>query len=201
MAFPDSRADDSPGAMVASGLREKILARELVPGERLIEESIAKRFGVSRVPVREALAQLESEGFVTIVRYRGATVSESLAKDSHELLQVRRGLEVLAAQLAAENRGGDAADELSAIARGQATDSPFHDLVAVASGNGHLREMVASINRRLSWGFGQNPEASFDDHAVLARAILGGAQVQAAFLMAEHLSRDEQYFADKWDTD
>ena len=71
---------------------------------------------MSRVPVREALTRLQSEGFVTIVRYRGATVSETLVQDSRELLQIRRGLEILAAQLAAANRGGAVAEELTAVA-------------------------------------------------------------------------------------
>ena len=118
VAEPLSRVE-STGDSIAHALREEILAGRLTAGERLVEEAIAKRYGVSRVPVREALNRLQSEGFVTIVRYRGAAVSETLVQDSRELLQIRRGLEILAAQLAAENRGGAVADELAAIAEDQ----------------------------------------------------------------------------------
>lgn len=203
MAEPLSRVE-STGDSIAHALREEILAGRLAGGERLVEEAIAKRYGVSRVPVREALTRLQSEGFVTIVRYRGAAVSETLIQDSRELLQIRRGLEILAAQLAAENRGGAVAGELAAFAEDQhhehGNDGPsFHELVAAASGNRQLEEMLAGVNRRVQWGLGHNPEASTSDHRVLAIAIVNGSVMQAGYLMDEHLQRDERYFADKFD--
>ncbi|MDF2827674.1 MAG: Transcriptional regulator [Mycobacterium sp.] len=205
MSEPADRVE-STGDSIAGALREDILAGRLTGGERLIEEAIAKRFGVSRVPVREALARLQSEGFVTIVRYRGAAVSETLARDGRELLQIRRGLEILAAQLAAENRGGDVATELAAFTADHGdqhevdADAPsFHALVAAASGNRQLAEMLASVNRRVQWALGHNPDASTSDHRVLAQAIASGSTVQAGYLMDEHLRRDERYFAAKFD--
>lgn len=194
--------EESTGDSIAHALRDEILAGRLTGGERLIEEAIAKQFGVSRVPVREALNRLQSEGFVTIVRYRGATVSETLIQDSHELLQIRRGLEILSAQLAAENRGGAAAAELTAIAEdhgGQRSGMPFHELVAEASGNRQLQEMLAGVNRRVQWSLGHNPHASTSDHRVLAIAIVNGSVMQAGYLMDEHLRRDEKYFVDKFE--
>jgi DNA-binding GntR family transcriptional regulator len=203
VAEPLSR-EDSTGDSIADALREEILAGRLTPGERLVEEAVAKRFGVSRVPVREALTRLQSEGFVTIVRHRGAAVSETLIQDSRELLQIRRGLEVLSAQLAAENRGGAVAAELAAIAEDrpheQGDDAPsFHDLVAAASGNRQLQELLAGINRRVQWSLGHNPDASITDHRVLAIAIVNGSVTQAGYLMDEHLQRDERYFAVEFD--
>lgn len=201
MAEPQSRVE-STGDSIAHALREEILDGRLTGGERLVEEAIAKRFGVSRVPVREALSRLQAEGFVTIVRYRGAAVSETLFQDSRELLQIRRGLEVLSAQLAAENRGGVVADELAVIA--DARDDkphegiPFHQLVASASGNRQLQEMLDGVNRRVKWSLGNNPHASTSDHRVLAIAIVNGSVMQAGYLMDEHLRRDELYFADQF---
>lgn len=198
---PERADEESPGNTIAGVLRDDILAGRRAGGERLVEEAIAKEFGVSRVPVREALAQLEAEGFVTIVRYRGATVSTTLRKDNRELLEVRHGLEVLAAQLAARNKGGTVAADLRlalAAVRGGSDDTTppssgysFHDLVAIASGNDQLREMLTGVNRRVAWGLGSNPDASAHDHAALAAAILSGAPVQAGYLMDEHLRRDE----------
>jgi DNA-binding GntR family transcriptional regulator len=194
---------ESTGDSVAHALREDILAGLLSPGERLVEEAIAKQYGVSRVPVREALNRLQSEGFVTIVRYKGATVSETLVQDSRELLQIRRGLEILAAQLAAQNRGGAVADQLAAAAEDHADVEcaparSFHELVAAASGNRQLEEMLAGVNRRVQWGLGHNPNVSISDHRVLAAAILNGSVIQAGYLMDEHLQRDEQYFTEKF---
>lgn len=202
MAEPAPRVE-STGDSIAHALREDILAGRLTGGERLIEEAIAKQFGVSRIPVREALSRLQSEGFVTIVRYRGAAVSETLVQDGRELLQIRRGLEILASQLAAEHRGGAVAAALTVIAEGGGVDDvdapSFHALVATASGNRQLEEMLAGINRRVQWGLGHNPEASTSDHRVLAQAIVNGAVVQSGYLMDEHLKRDERYFAAKFD--
>ncbi|MET0476279.1 MAG: GntR family transcriptional regulator [Mycobacterium sp.] len=201
MAEPVS-GEQSTGDSIAHALREEILAGRLTGGERLVEEAIAKQYGVSRVPVREALTRLQSEGFVTIVRYKGAAVSETLVRDSHELLQIRRGLEILSAQLAAENRGGTVADELTAIAEGQDSRDdgpPFHQLVAAASGNRQLEEMLAGVNRRVQWSLGHNPHASTSDHRVLAIAIINGSVMQAGYLMDEHLRRDERYFVDKFE--
>ncbi|TQC46584.1 GntR family transcriptional regulator [Rhodococcus sp. WS4] len=202
----DSIEDESPGDAIARVLRDEILSGRRAGGERLIEEAIAKSFGVSRVPVREALAQLEGEGFVTIIRYRGATVSTTLGKDNRELLEVRRGLEVLAAQLAARNRGGAVAAELTLVIErahrlqidkaDTANGRPFHDLVAIAAGNDQLREMLAGVNRRVAWGLGDDPDTSASDHAALAAAILSGAPIQAGYLMDEHLRRDEQTVVD-----
>jgi DNA-binding GntR family transcriptional regulator len=203
MAEPLPRVE-STGDAVAHALREEILAGRLVAGARLIEESIAKQYGVSRVPVREALNRLQSEGFVTIVRYRGAAVSETLVQDSHELLQIRRGLEILSAQLAAENRGGAVAAELAAVAEAREEPhggTPFHELVSAAAGNRQLQEMLAGINRRVQWSLGHNPHASTSDHRVLAIAIVNGSVAQAGYLMDEHLKRDEQYFAAKFEAE
>lgn len=196
--------EESTGDAIAHALREEILAGRLTGGERLVEEAIAKQFGVSRVPVREALNRLQSEGFVTIVRYRGAAVSETLVQDSHELLQIRRGLEILAAQLAAENKGGSVATELTAIAEDRdqdhGADGPsFHELVAMAAGNRQLQEMLGGVNRRVQWSLGHNPHASTSDHRVLAIAIVNGSVMQAGYLMDEHLRRDERYFMDKFE--
>ena len=74
--------------------------------ERLPEEF----HHLSRVPVREALRRLESEGFVTLMQSSGARVSEALLRDSIELMRVRRGPEVIPVRLAA-----DAGEQASAL--------------------------------------------------------------------------------------
>lgn len=194
---------ESTGDSIANALREEILAGRLSGGDRLVEEALAKRYGVSRIPVREALTRLQSEGFVRIVRHKGATVSDTMIADGRELLQIRRGLEILAAQLAAKNRGGTVAEELARVAEDEPDEDhrSFHELVATASGNKQLAEMLASVNQRVHWGLGHNPMASTGDHRILAMAIVNGRATQAGYLMEEHLERDELYFADKFGTD
>ncbi|MBF6211279.1 GntR family transcriptional regulator [Nocardia puris] len=209
----DENGRTAPREVIAQSLREEIFAGRLAPGDRLREADLAQRFGVSRIPIREALSQLQSEGFVTIVRYRGATVSAPSVTAMRELVQIRRGLEVLAAQLAARNRGGAVADELARVVElGRSAalththgDVPplvlrFHTLVAEASGNQQLQAMLEQILQRVSWIFGQRldtrTEISWSDHAAIAQAILHGAPVQAGYLMDEHITRDERLLDD-----
>ena len=192
-------------------LRAEIIDGTIPAGTRLKEEAIAARFGVSRVPIREALLQLESEGFIHTAKYKGATVSTRSVHEVVELMQVRRGLEVLAASLAAEARGGEQADALRAVvARGRragdagAVDElpplilEFHQIVARASGNSELVRMLDGLLQRIAWGFELDIEDRIDtswaDHAAIATAILGGSPVQAGYLMDEHIRKDERIY-------
>ncbi len=203
---------------IADALREDILTRRLMSGDRVREDTVAERFGVSRVPVREALRRLESEGFITLTPYRGATVSETSRRDSLEFMQVRRGLEVLAAQLAAKAEGGDWAPQLlEVVERGRRASKAheleelpplimqFHEIVANASGNRRLAEMLQQVLRRIAWGFELDLEGRLDsswaDHAAIAQAILSGSALQAGYLMDEHIAKDERLYAELYPDD
>ncbi|WP_263091487.1 GntR family transcriptional regulator [Curtobacterium sp. RIT-PI-V] len=141
---------ESKPASVLKAIRAEIIAGTLARGSRLKEDALAERFGVSRVPVREALRQLETEGFVESEKFKGVRVADSSTEVVIELMQIRRGLEVLAAELAARRQGGECADLLRAVGHEERSDqeveaahSPrfaFHGLVAHASGNSRLEK-------------------------------------------------------------
>lgn len=82
-------------------LRDMILSGELAPGSRIDQSELAQRFGVSLVPLREALARLQSSGLVRIVPHRGAFVESLSVDELLDIYQVREALEELAARLAA----------------------------------------------------------------------------------------------------
>lgn len=90
----------SKSDLVAAALREYIMTGALEPGAPLRQRQLAKRFGVSATPVREALRRLESEGLIVNDVHRGSTVAKS-AGDLHEKVQIRAVLEGLASSLAA----------------------------------------------------------------------------------------------------
>src|SRR6185436_7675015 len=75
--------------MVADTIRERILAGEFGPGERLAEERLSEELGISRMPVREALRVLASEGMVTLNPRRGASVTQYSEAQAQELIEVR----------------------------------------------------------------------------------------------------------------
>jgi DNA-binding GntR family transcriptional regulator len=89
--------------VVVPTLREAIVDNVLAPGSRLREVQLAAQLGVSRTPVREAFAQLEREGLVTIAPRVGAFVREVTLRDVDEIYSVRAALEGMAVQLAAQN--------------------------------------------------------------------------------------------------
>lgn len=79
--------------MVADILRNKILSGEIVAGEALRQEALAKEFDVSRIPVREALLQLEAQGLVAFEPHKGAIATELSPAKIHELFQLRAMIE------------------------------------------------------------------------------------------------------------
>lgn len=99
VAGPDALAD----LVVVPTLREAIVGNLLPPGSRLLEIPLAAKLGVSRTPVREAFAQLEREGLVTIVARAGVFVREVNGRDIDEIYTVRAALEGLAVELAAKS--------------------------------------------------------------------------------------------------
>jgi len=80
-------------AAAADSLRRRILAGELTDGTPLRQDALAQEFGVSRIPIREALFQLEAEGLVTVKPHRGAVVSSLSPGEIEEILELRMLLE------------------------------------------------------------------------------------------------------------
>ncbi|CUA81370.1 MULTISPECIES: GntR family transcriptional regulator [Gulbenkiania] len=78
---------------VTESLRQRILSGEFADGQQLRQEALSNEYGVSRVPVREALRQLEAEGLIQIIDHKGAVVSKLSLEDVLELLEIRAMLE------------------------------------------------------------------------------------------------------------
>jgi DNA-binding GntR family transcriptional regulator len=128
-------------------LLERILNGELRPGDRLVELHIAQELGTSQAPVREALRELQSLGFVEHEPYRGTRVRRITEKELAEIYPVRAALEELAAQEAAVRLGGRAGElerEFEAMREAAdgdnlqdlaAHDATFHRLIVEAAGN------------------------------------------------------------------
>jgi len=83
-------------------LKKRIIALELPPGFPINEAEVAQELGVSKTPVREALRQLESDGFVENVPTRGSTVSHITSQEVNDVFQIREILEAGAARRAAQ---------------------------------------------------------------------------------------------------
>src|SRR5882724_3312464 len=113
----DRPATEIPGtraAVVARELRTLILSGEIPPGNHLRQAEIARRFGVSTTPVREAFVALAREGLVRRDAHRGVVVFSPSLSELAEIYEMRAALESLATELAATTLS---ARELAAIAR------------------------------------------------------------------------------------
>jgi DNA-binding GntR family transcriptional regulator len=137
-------------------LRALILTGEYGPDERLIEEQLAERLGVSRTPVRQALTMLEAEGLVEITPNRGATVCSFSIEDVWDIYDLRAVLEGHAARRAAGRIERRELERLRELARemeglpGQFDDHEEEIRALVALNQGfHGTIVEASRNRRL----------------------------------------------------
>ena len=153
--------------VVFNTLRRAILEGTLKPGERLMEVHLANKLGVSRTPIREAMHKLELEGLVVMIPRRGAQVARITEKSLKDVLEVRRSLDMLIAELACErindeqlDRLKSASEEFSMVCRkelaagGDTTsvarsDVAFHDILMEATGNTRLRAMVNNLAEQM----------------------------------------------------
>lgn len=122
---PIPSADTRTLAQRITGLlRDAIIDGALPAGYPLRQEELASRFGISRIPLREALRQLEAEGFVQIAAYRGATVRSISATEIRQIMEIRIAVESLALDLAIPRITDARLDQLERIAAqlGRETD-------------------------------------------------------------------------------
>src|SRR5258708_37020667 len=89
---------------VSDLIKEAILSGKLDPGDRIVEMKLAKDLGVGTTAVREALFELESQGFVSRITGKGTFVTQLTSEDVEQIQRVRRELEGLASELAQERR-------------------------------------------------------------------------------------------------
>jgi DNA-binding GntR family transcriptional regulator len=201
------RPQRRPGLVeqVADLLRTDIITGAFAAGERLTESRLATHYGVSRVPVREAMRLLEGEGFVHSEARGIRTVAVLDQQDARDVFEVRATVEGLTAGRAAERAGPEERARISALcAEGQvafeAADLPamsqlnteFHRAIALASGSPLLLSLVDQVSGKIAWLFrgsrDMRAEASWAEHAAIAEAIARGDVEAARAAMTAHIT-------------
>jgi DNA-binding GntR family transcriptional regulator len=143
---------------VAETLREGIIAGKLKPGERLVEQKLAAELGIGQPTLREALKELEYQGFVRKLPNKGTYVTRLSKEDFGKILEVRMALEALVVERAARNIADVAAEELEGIvrdmeaaarkfdlARFHKSDVAFHRKLWKLAGNQYLEIALERI--------------------------------------------------------
>lgn len=197
------------------GLEEAIINGELLPGERLDPEALARRYGCSRTPIREAIQQLAASGLVTVMPKRGTFVAELGIAELVERFEVMAELEGMCGRLAARRiSAGEVVALEEALQRcGAAAASAdadryyyenerFHHLIYAASHNGFLereaRQLHARLKpyRRLQLRLRNRVARSYAEHEAVVRAILDGDGAAAEAALKAHVLVQGERFSD-----
>jgi DNA-binding GntR family transcriptional regulator len=197
---------------VYDGLRAAITGGQLEPNSPLVEEQLARQFGVSRTPVREALLRLESEGVALRVPRRGLVVRALSEHEVREVYAVRAALEALAGRWAASEALPSDIAHLrwinqrlrEAMSAGDTSRIPlltneFHQALGAAAHNGMLSRFIMQCQdwtRRVGTSTVALPArtaSAVDEHERLIDAIEAGDAEAAERLAREHISTGRQF--------
>jgi DNA-binding GntR family transcriptional regulator len=196
-------------------IEELILTGVFRPGAKLDEADLAKRFGVSRTPIREVLIQLASVGMIDIRPRRGAVVPAISAHKLVEMFEVMAELEGMCGRLAARRMSAadharvTEAHELSraAVDRGD-TDAyylhsdRFHQLIHEGSHNEFLSEQISNLRlrlypyRRLQLRIRDRMALSFSEHHEILSAMIAGNSELSGQRLREHVLVQGDRFTD-----
>jgi len=197
-----SRSDST-----TSRLRSEILDGDFDPGALLAETAMAERFGVSRVPVREALFTLEREGLLEFSATGRAFVKELTPQDFAELHAVRLALEPVAARLAAPSLKADSSTlekNLAAMSRAKSIhqvtrlDLDFHELILAASGNTRLLKLWRILRCELELWLGrlhrshqiqteQTRNETLENHAAIIQCFRSQSPAECGRVIHKHI--------------
>jgi len=190
-------------ARIRNALLERIIGGHYGAGQRLVELHLAREFGSSQAPVREALRELEKAGLVTIRPRRGSFVNDYHARTQHELYYVRGALEEAAVRLAAPRLKGDVGvlqkhlDGMRAAARTHDIEAClyhsvwFHRTIMRAADNELLLTLWESLHvelhsRKTLLQPNIDMHAVAESHKPILEAIGRGDAELAARLSREH---------------
>lgn len=206
------------GAEIYAAILARILVSELGPGDRLTIDAMAREFGVSQTPVREALHRLDAEGIVVRHHLSGYRVRPKITREQFEdMVEVRLLLEPAASRRAAELMTPQELDTLKEIAdemrrlnddRGSAIvpsyarfsqlDAQFHDGIAAGGRNSYIRDSLARLHPhvhlfRLS-NAAQITAEAIDEHQEILDGIAARNPDAAAYAMRQHIDASARRF-------
>lgn len=204
--------------VVFNTLRRAILNGTLKPGERLMEVHLANKLGVSRTPIREAIRKLELEGLVVMLPRKGAEVAKISEKSLQDVLEVRRALDVLIAELACDRITPEQQEMLKEAhlyfekvtkeaqtedaAKLAKADVAFHDIIMEATGNSRLKSLVNNLAEQMyRYRFVYLQDESIHanlvtEHEAIYKAIISKDKDAAAKAARVHIDNQEKAILD-----
>lgn len=199
---------------MAAQLRELIVSGELALGQQLSERNLAAAFGVSKTPVREALAQLKTEGLVLIAAQRGATVFTLSGQEVADICEWRQTLESTALRMAFERARDRLIADLAKVvermkkARDRddvkaylAEDTAYHNIIFQCCGNrlfldtyDLMQAKIAALRTHLSVK-PHHTDRSFEEHIEIVEKLRSGDLEAALECLAVHIDRSRTTYS------
>lgn len=200
---PQTLVDLVIEALISQAARGAVL-----PGDRIVEAEIARKLGISRVPVREALRLLESQGIVINEPYKGIRLRPVTNRRVHDLIEARTALETSAAHravAAGHNRDGWLAPLRAAVADMDlmaaredsygiaAADTSFHRALCQLGGNSVVLDLWETLSRQSTIIFGlatlgKPMPAIVDEHRDLLTVFETGDRCAIAEILHQHIT-------------
>ena len=176
-----------------------------------MEIHLADRLGVSRTPIREAIRKLELEGLVVMIPRRGAIVASITEKDLKDVLEVRRTLEVMAAEIACDRITPELLDELAEAGEEfrklkdsddytslAAADVKFHDIIYAATDNQRLISILNNLREqmyryRLEYLKDTHSHEKLDgEHQAIFENIRNGDKEAVCTMVGQHIDNQKE---------
>ena len=194
-------------------LRNSIIDGSLKMGQVLSERKISEELGVSKSPVREALAQLRDEGLVSIEPQKGAMVFSLSETEVTQICDFRQAIEIAAFKLALSRNPSELARDMERVVNEMerertkenekaylALDTSFHHLIFEHAGNDYLTASytryigkIAALRTHLA-KLPQHTDLSFDEHQKITIAVRHGDITEIKLLLTEHIDRTRQAY-------
>ena len=204
---------------IIQDLEDKINGGVLKPGERVVEETLCKTFGVSRSPVREALRILESQGYVEREPRKGVTVSSVTTKEIEDTYRIRANLESLAVYLSVKKQDLKVLQQLKKIhnkmielaEEGKVSGAyfnlnlKFHKTLVDACDNKRLMQMIDTFVKQTKRYRAQilsipgRIEASLKNHEMIIRSFEAGDADKAESLRKDTILKNISTFTEKFE--
>jgi DNA-binding GntR family transcriptional regulator len=188
-------------------IKQRLLNNDYPPGSFLSERRLAEDLGMSKTPVKGALERLESEGFISVSPQQGIVVRELSVREIADQYEIRAALESYTLRTLAGKLTSDQVARVRAnlqaqarlrgtadMAKGMELDAAFHIQFPEFLGNGEILRVIVQLREKMQRVIAQvfqlcpaRIDASYDEHAAIAAAVIDGDGDQAAGLIVQHL--------------
>ena len=191
-----------------------LITKKVKPGDRLIEEKLAKQLNISRTPIRAALSRLSQDGLIDLIPRKGGSVKKLNARDVEEVYELREVLEGLAVRLSGQKLTEKDLNNLKELLKQSKTllskdsatqlaklDSEFHRVIIRNCDNERLTEFFDSlynfvqIFRVMGYYRPIRAKQAWKEHAKILEALAKRDINKAQELMEEHIKNTKEYIS------